>query len=137
MGARHRRRVLPPTREALARDTRRGPDTNTPAPPHLTHRPAAENITPAGQRGRDVVPCFWQQGGPIGLASDTKVMARQAGVLRDRVRVLDSTPIYDAVSTQDTVTQLRSAIRKLLWVLDHDPLAVAVRAVLARDDDYC
>jgi hypothetical protein len=31
---------------------------------------------------------------------DTRVVARQAGVIRDRARVLDSTPIYDAVSTQ-------------------------------------
>ena len=62
-------------------------------------------------------------------------MARQAGVIRDRARVLDSTPIYDAVSTQDTVTQLRAAIRKLLAAL---PAALAdrVRAVLTRDDDY-
>ena len=51
---------------------------------------------------------------PKRFLEDTKVVAREAGVLRDRVRVLDSTPIYDAVSTQDTVTQLRSAIRKLL-----------------------
>jgi len=69
---------------------------------------------------------------------DTKVAARDAGVLRNRVRVLDSTPIYDAVSTQDTVTQLRSAVRKLLRVLDRDDpeLAARVRAVLVRDDDY-
>ena len=59
-----------------------------------------------------------------------------ARVLRDRVRVLDSTPIYDAVSTQDTVTQLRSAIRKLLRVLEGTVLAGRVRAVLVRDDDY-
>ncbi len=69
---------------------------------------------------------------------DTKVAAREAGVLRNRVRVLDSTPIYDAVSTQDTVTQLRSSIRKLLRALDRDypKLAAKVRAVLVRDDDY-
>ncbi|MGC8472765.1 MAG: transposase, partial [Acidimicrobiales bacterium] len=54
------------------------------------------------------------------------------------VRVLDSTPIYDAVATQDTVTQLRLAIRKLLRVLDQDnpELAAKVRSVLTRDDDY-
>jgi hypothetical protein len=66
---------------------------------------------------------------------DTRVVARQAGVIRDRARVLDSTPIYDAVSTQDTVTQLRAAIRKLLRVLPA-ALEERVRAVLARDDDY-
>ncbi len=69
---------------------------------------------------------------------DTKVAAREAGVMGNRVRVLDSTPIYDAVSTQDTVTQLRSAIRKLLRALDRDylQLAAEVRGVLRRDDDY-
>lgn len=75
---------------------------------------------------------------PKRLFEDTGVVAREAGLIRDRVRVLDSTPIFDAVSTQDTVTQLRSGIRKLLRVLDltGDPLAVRVRAVLVRDDDY-
>jgi hypothetical protein len=69
---------------------------------------------------------------------DTKVAARESGVMRNRVRVLDSTPIYDAVSTQDTVTQLRSAIRKLLRALDRDylELAATVRGALVRDDDY-
>jgi hypothetical protein len=59
-------------------------------------------------------------------------------VLGNRVRVLDSTPIYDAVATQDTVTQLRSAIRKLLRSLDRDnpELAGRLRSVLTRDDDY-
>jgi IS5 family transposase len=73
---------------------------------------------------------------PKRFLEDTKVVAREAGVMRDRVRVLDSTPIYDAVSTQDTVTQLRSAIRKLLRALDGTLLAGKVRAVLVRDDDY-
>jgi len=75
---------------------------------------------------------------PRRLFEDTKVMARQAGVLRDRARVLDSTPLYDAVATQDTVTQLRAAIRKLLIVLDATApgLAARVRSALERDDDY-
>jgi hypothetical protein len=75
---------------------------------------------------------------PRRLFEDTKVVARQAGVLKDRVRVLDSTPLYDAVATQDTVTQLRAAIRKLLMVFDNvaPGLAVRVRRVLERDDDY-
>ena len=34
---------------------------------------------------------------PKRFLEDTKVAGREAGVLRDRVRVLDSTPIYDAV----------------------------------------
>jgi hypothetical protein len=66
---------------------------------------------------------------------DTRVVARQAGVIKDRARVLDSTPIYDAVSTQDTVTQLRAAIRKLLRALPAG-LAERVRRALLRDDDY-
>jgi Transposase DDE domain/Transposase domain (DUF772) len=73
---------------------------------------------------------------PKRFLDDTKVVAREAGVLRDRVRVLDSTPIYDAVSTQDTVTQLRAAIRKVLAALAGTELAVNARGVLARDDDY-
>lgn len=75
---------------------------------------------------------------PRRLFEDTKVVARQAGALRGRVRVLDSTPLHDAVATQDTVTQLRAAIRKLLMVLDNTMpwLAARVRAALARDDDY-
>lgn len=75
---------------------------------------------------------------PRRLHEDVKVVARQAGVLKSRVRVLDSTPLYDSVATQDTVTQLRAAIRKLLMVLDSTapPLAGRVRAVLERDDDY-
>lgn len=75
---------------------------------------------------------------PRRLFEDTKVVARQAGVVKGRARVLDSTPIYDAVATQDTVTQLRAAIRKLLMVLDNTnpELAARVRAALQRDDDY-
>ncbi|HEX7266021.1 MAG TPA: hypothetical protein VF256_01195, partial [Streptosporangiaceae bacterium] len=33
-----------------------------------------------------------------------------------RRRVLDSTPLYDAVATMDTVTLIRSALRGLLKV---------------------
>jgi hypothetical protein len=75
---------------------------------------------------------------PRRLFEDTKVAAREAGVMRNRVRVLDSTPLYDAVATQDTVTQLRAAVRKLLMALDREDAALAarVRAALVRDDDY-
>ena len=51
---------------------------------------------------------------PRRLFEDTKVVAKETGALKGRARVLDSTPLYDAVATQDTVTQLRAAIRKLL-----------------------
>ena len=49
---------------------------------------------------------------PRRLFEDTKVAARATGAMRNRARVLDSTPVFDAVATQDTVTQLRAAIRK-------------------------
>src|SRR5208337_4032941 len=52
-----------------------------------------------------------------------------------RRRVLDSTPLYDAVATQDTVTMIRSAIRGLLRVAG-ESLATELRGVLQRDDDY-
>jgi hypothetical protein len=61
-------------------------------------------------------------------------VGRQAGLVGRR-RVLDSTPIYDAVATMDTVTLIRSAIRGLLAACDGE-LAAGLRAVLARDDDY-
>jgi hypothetical protein len=76
---------------------------------------------------------------PRRMFEDVKTVARAAGLLRGRNRVLDSTPVYDAVATQDTVTQLRAVIRKLLMVAVREGetgLAAAVRAVLTRDDDY-
>ena len=60
--------------------------------------------------------------------------AREAGVVSAK-RVLDSTPLYDAVATQDTVTMIRSAIRQLLAVAD-TWLEAELRVVLVRDDDY-
>jgi hypothetical protein len=76
---------------------------------------------------------------PRRLFEDVRAVAKAAGLLRGRNRVLDSTPVYDAVCTQDTVTQLRAVIRKVLMVADREgaaELAAAVRAVLTRDDDY-
>jgi hypothetical protein len=64
----------------------------------------------------------------------TLAAAKAAGLVGRR-RVLDSTPIYDAVATMDTVTLVRSAIRGLLRVCDGE-LAARLRGVLARDDDY-
>jgi hypothetical protein len=61
-------------------------------------------------------------------------VARAAGTVGRR-RVLDSTPLYDAVATQDTVTMIRSAIRGLLAVAD-GPLELELRGVLKRDDDH-
>jgi hypothetical protein len=60
--------------------------------------------------------------------------ARQAGLVGRR-RVLDSTPLYDAVATMDTVTLVRSAVRGLLRAAGGE-LAGELRGVLRRDDDY-
>jgi Transposase DDE domain/Transposase domain (DUF772) len=61
-------------------------------------------------------------------------VARAAGLVGRR-RVLDSTPVYDAVATMDTVTLVRSAIRGVLKAAGGD-LAGELRTVLRRDDDY-
>ena len=61
--------------------------------------------------------------------------AAKAAGLVGRKRVLDSTPLYDAVATMDTVTLIRSAIRGLLKVADAE-LAAELRALVCRDDDY-
>ena len=60
--------------------------------------------------------------------------AREAGLLGRR-RVLDSTPLYDAVATMDTVTLIRSAIRGLLKVAEPE-LRAEFREALRSGDDY-
>jgi hypothetical protein len=60
-------------------------------------------------------------------------VAREAGLVGIR-RVLDSTPLYDAVTTMDTVTLVYSAIRRTLGAAGlREP---ELRALLSRDDDY-
>jgi len=61
-------------------------------------------------------------------------VAKEAGLV-GRKRVLDSTALYDAVATQDTVTMIRSALRGLLRVVEGD-VAKEIRAALVRDDDF-
>jgi hypothetical protein len=61
-------------------------------------------------------------------------VAKQCGLV-GRKRVLDSTALYDAVATQDTVTMVRSGIRGVLRAAD-ETLATELRGVLKRDDDY-
>jgi hypothetical protein len=61
-------------------------------------------------------------------------LARQVGLVGVR-RVLDSAPLEDAVTTQDTVTMLRGAIRGLLRACPPEP-AAKVRGLLQREDDY-
>ena len=46
------------------------------------------------------------------------LQAAHAAGLVGRRRVLDSTPLYDAVATMDTVTLIRSAVRGVLAVAD-------------------
>ena len=60
-------------------------------------------------------------------------LARQAGLVGVK-RVLDSTPLEDAVATQDTVTMLRGAIRGLLRACP-PALKTKVQAGLRREDD--
>lgn len=73
-------------------------------------------------------------GDPDRIFKVSKEVAGKAGLIGVR-RVLDSTPLYDAVATQDTVTLIRSAIRGVLKVADAD-LATRIRRFLCRDDDY-
>ena len=61
-------------------------------------------------------------------------VAKAAGLV-GRKRVLDSTALYDAVATQDTVTLIRSAIRGLLRVVQPE-MGKQLRGVCRRDDDY-
>ncbi len=60
--------------------------------------------------------------------------AKRAGLVGRR-RVLDSTALYDAVATMDTVTLIRSAIRGLFGACESE-LESELRGLLARDDDY-
>jgi hypothetical protein len=61
-------------------------------------------------------------------------VAAEAGLV-GRKRALDSTPLYDAVATMDTVTLIRSAIRSLLKVAGAG-LVGQLRAVMSGEDDY-
>ena len=64
----------------------------------------------------------------------TVAAARQAGLVGVR-RVLDSTPLYDAVATMDTVTLLGAAIRGVLRAADQ-ALGAELRGVLASGEEY-
>ncbi len=60
--------------------------------------------------------------------------ASEAGCVGAK-RVLDSTPLYDAVATMDTITLIRSAIRSLLRVAEEE-MEGELREVLTSGDDY-
>jgi len=70
---------------------------------------------------------------PERIFAVTRETALAAGLVGRR-RVLDSTPLYDAVATMDTVTLLRSGVRGLLRVAGERE--AALRGLLTRDDDY-
>ena len=53
-----------------------------------------------------------------------------------RRRVLDSTPLYDAVATMDTITLIRSAVRGLLRRRATPSWPRELRAALSSGDDY-
>jgi hypothetical protein len=74
---------------------------------------------------------------PDRVFDKTLEVARAAGLVGRR-RVLDSTPIYDAVATMDTVTLVRSALRGLLAAAGRadGALEARLRGLLRRDDDY-
>lgn len=66
-----------------------------------------------------------------------KEVAQEAGLLTARgVRVLDSTPVLSAVQTQDTVSLIKGAMRRLLALLAKSgpDTKAAVQAALSRDD---
>jgi hypothetical protein len=63
----------------------------------------------------------------------TRDTAAAAGLVGRR-RVLDSTPLYDAVATVDTITLIRSALRGLLAVAG--PLEPELRRARTSGDDY-
>lgn len=71
---------------------------------------------------------------PRRIFEATLAAASKAGLVGAK-RVLDSTPLYDAVSTMDTITLIRSAVRGLLRVADTG-LQIELRAVLSSGDDY-
>jgi hypothetical protein len=61
-------------------------------------------------------------------------VASEAGLVGAK-RVLDSTPLYDAVATMDTITLIRSAMRGLLKVADAQ-LEVQLRELITSGDGY-
>src|SRR6185437_372978 len=65
----------------------------------------------------------------VGLAA-----AKAAGLIGKR-RILDSTPLHDAVATMDTVTLIGSAIRGLLKVADPE-LSAELFGRVESGDDY-
>jgi len=70
---------------------------------------------------------------PNRIFERTLEVAKAAGLVGVR-RVLDSTPLYDAVATMDTVSLVRSAIRGVLSA--SSDREGSLRLLLRRDDEY-
>ena len=66
---------------------------------------------------------------------EVTVEAAHAAGLLGAKRVLDSTPLYDAVATMDTITLIRSAMRWLLNAAD-EILEAELRGLITSGDDY-
>ena len=73
-------------------------------------------------------------GDPRRIFEVTVGAAAAAGLVGAK-RVLDSTPLFDAVATMDTITLVRSAMRGLLKAAD-EVLEAELRAVIGSGDDY-
>jgi hypothetical protein len=73
-------------------------------------------------------------GDPRRIFAVTLKAASAAGLVGAK-RVLDSTPLYDAVATMDTITLIRSAVRGLLRVAEVE-VEAELRAVISSGDDY-
>ncbi|HEV2782931.1 MAG TPA: IS1182 family transposase [Actinophytocola sp.] len=73
-------------------------------------------------------------GDPRRIFTVTLDAASKAGLVGVK-RVLDSTPLYDAVATMDTITLIRSAVRGLLRVAGTE-LEAELRGVISSGDDY-
>jgi Transposase DDE domain/Transposase domain (DUF772) len=71
---------------------------------------------------------------PRRIFAVTVQAAGSAGLVGAK-RVLDSTPLYDAVATMDTITLIRSAIRGLLKVAGPG-LEAELRGLIRSGDDY-
>lgn len=72
-------------------------------------------------------------GDPDRVFRATRDVAASAGLIGAK-RALDSTSLFDAVATQDTVTMIRGAIRGVLRVAAG--LEQQLRSKLRRDDEY-
>ena len=111
---------------ASGRAARTGrPSTGSPSTPGGGTRPGWR-LGRCGYGRASRTRCWWTcASGCAGSERPDRVFevaldaARQAGLVGRR-RVLDSTPLYDAVATMDTVTLIRSAIRGLLAAADAD-----------------